>query len=411
MDISLPQQKPYLRYLLFAAGFAVLSGIIYQLSRPLVPAISLAQYPLTAVQQGELTLYSDALGELIARHQRLLTAPAAGVVTEIFYHPGSEVQADTVILRLENPELDLKVIAADNAQQKMQAELTAFDSQQISQLLEQQSRLAEMENQLQQAELELKVNQELAANGIAARIELQRAELKVTQQRQKLQFEQQRYAQFARQQQAEKAHKNLQLAQLQTEYTLLLQQKNNMQLTAGFNGYIQQLEVELGQSISSGQALARVGSQHQLSARILLNQRHTELIQIGSPVIINTRNGQIEGQISRIEALVQNGTVAAEVALPDQLPPGSRPAQHISAKVLLQHQRNALYISQTPGLRPNSTQTLFVQTGAGKAEPRQVQFGELSDRQLLIESGVQANDQLLAYDKPDWQQHPYLTLQ
>ena len=411
MDINLPQQKPYRRYLLIAAGISLVSLLFFQLLRPAVPAISLADYPLTSVQQGELTLYSDALGELIARQQRLLTAPAAGIITEILHRPGSEVAADTVVIRLENPELDLKVIAAANDLQKMQAELTAFDSQQINQLLEQQGRLAELENQLQQAELELKVNQELTANGIAARIELQRAELRVTQQRQKLEFEQKKYAQFARMQQAEKAQKTLQLSQLDGEYQLLLQQQTKMQLTAGISGYLQQLDVELGQSVASGQALARVGSQHELSARIQLNQRHAEQIFIGSPVFIETRGGMIEGQISRIEAVIQNGSIAAEVSLPDQLPAGSRPAQQITAKVLLQHKADALYIRQSPGLRPNSSQILFVKTSANTAEPREVHFGELSDRQLLIEAGLEANEQILAYDKPDWQLHSYLILQ
>jgi len=410
MDINLPQTKPYRRYMLIIAGISLFGMACYQLLRPNVPSVSLLDYPLTTVQMGDLTLYSDALGELIARQQRLLTAPAHGIVTEIWHRPGAEVAADTVILQLENPELDLRVIAAANNVQKMQAELSAFASQQINQLLEQQGKLAELENQLQQAELELRVNQELTAKGIAARIELQRAELRVSQQQQKLAFEQKKYAQFAQLQQAEQAQKALQLTQLQEEHQSLLLQQQQMQLTAGLNGYLQQLDIELGQSVSSGQALARVGSQHQLSARISLNQRHAEQVVIGSPVLIHTRNGIIEGQISRIEAVVQHGSIAAEVSLPDTLPAGSRPLQPITAKVLLQQKKQALFVAQQPGLRPNSEQTVFVKTSAKIAEPRQVRFGELSERQLVIEAGLTANEQILAYDNPHWLAYPHIKL-
>lgn len=411
MDITLPPKVPYRRYALQLSILLLLSGIIYQLFRPTVPVISLAEYPLTRVEQHDLMLYSDALGEFVARHQRLLTAPVSGVVAEIMHRPGSEVQNDTVILRLDNPELDLKVLAATNALQKMQAELIAFDAQQINQLLEQQGRIAELSNQLQQAELELNVNKELAASGIAARIELQRAELRVSQQQQKLEFEQKKFAQFSRLQQAEKSQKLLQLNQLQDEQKLLQQQQQNMLLTAGINGFLQQLDIELGQSVSSGQALAKVGSQHELSARILLNQRHASQIQVGSQVLIDIRNNTIEGSISRIEAVINNGTIAAEVWLPDILPVGSRPFQQINARILLQQKPNALYIPQMPGLKPNTSQTLFVQTANNKAEPREIRFGELSERYLLIEAGVQANENILLYDIPQWQQQPYLILQ
>lgn len=410
MDITLPQTRPYRRYLLIFISVSLLGLASYQLLKPTVPSVSLHDYPLITVQKGDLTLYSDALGELIARQQRLLTAPAQGIVTEIMHRPGAEVAADTVILRLDNPELDLRVAAAANAIQKMQAELSAFASQQINQLLEQQGKLAELQNQLQQAELELRVNQELTEKGIAARIELQRAELRVSQQQQKLAFEQKKYTQFAQLQQAEQAQKTLQLTQLQEEYQLLQQQQQQMQLTAGIHGYLQQLDIELGQSVSNGQALARVGSQHQLSARIYLNQRHAEQVAIGSPVFIQTRNGIIEGQVSRIEALVQHGSIAAEVSLPDNLPTGSRPLQPITAKVLLHQQKQALFVAQQPGLRPNSEQTVFVKTTAKTAEPRLVHFGELSDRQLIIEAGLAENEQILAYDNPHWLAYPYIKL-
>ncbi len=411
MDIKISPKRPYGKYFLFTIGITLCLSLIFTLLRPVVPTVSRQDTAFATVQQADLTLYSDALGELVSRQQRLLTAPASGVIAEILYRPGSEVSEDTVIIRVENPELAQQVITAENALQKMQAELRAFAAQQHSQLLEQQGKLAELENQLAQAELELQVNEELAANGVAARIELQRAGLRVAQQRQRLAFEQQKQTQFALLQEAEFSQKQLQLQQLTSDYQLLAEQLASMHLSAGIAGYLQQLDVELGQSVNKGQPLARVGSQHQLDARIMLNQRHAEQIYIGSPVSIESRFGVIQGHISRIEAVVQQGSILAEVQLPDTLPAGSRPQQKISAKVQLGQKPAALYVIQTPGLRPNSTQRLFVKTSAHRAEAREVQFGELSGRQLLVAGGLSANEQFLALDKPEWQQYPFIKLQ
>jgi HlyD family secretion protein len=340
----------------------------------------------------------------------LLTAPAQGAVIEVLQRPGALVQPDTAVLRLDNPELDLKVQAAASNLKKMQAELSAFHAQQRSELLEQQGYLAELAALLEQAELETNLNMELVERGIAANIELQRAKLRLRQQQQKLDFEQRKFTQFSALQKAELEQKHVQLKQLEEELNLLQKQQYKMLVTAGIAGYLQQLDVELGQSVIQGAALARVGSQQKLSARIYINQRQADQVAVGSSVIIDSRRGLIEGRIHRLEALVENGTVAAEVSLPDDLPAGLRPSLQITASVLLGERSNALYIPQQAGLRPNSSERVFVQGSAGLAQARQVRFGELSNQQLLIESGLEAGERFIAVPSDLWPDQPLLQL-
>lgn len=410
MDIQLPERRPWRIYLL-AAGFSLLFCFgLYQLASPAIPAVSLTEHPLVEVQQSDIALYTDALGELFASQQLLLTAPAQGAVIEVLQRPGALVQPDTAVLRLDNPELDLKVQAAASNLKKMQAELSAFHAQQRSELLEQQGYLAELAALLEQAELETNLNMELVERGIAANIELQRAKLRLRQQQQKLDFEQRKFTQFSALQKAELEQKHVQLKQLEEELNLLQKQQYKMLVTAGIAGYLQQLDVELGQSVIQGAALARVGSQQKLSARIYINQRQADQVAVGSSVIIDSRRGLIEGRIHRLEALVENGTVAAEVSLPDDLPAGLRPSLQITASVLLGERSNALYIPQQAGLRPNSSERVFVQGSAGLAQARQVRFGELSNQQLLIESGLEAGERFIAVPSDLWPDQPLLQL-
>lgn len=410
MDIQLPERRPWRIYLL-AAGFSLLFCFgLYQLASPAIPAVSLTEHPLVEVQQSDIALYTDALGELFASQQLLLTAPAQGAVIEVLQRPGALVQPDTAVLRLDNPELDLKVQAAASNLKKMQAELSAFHAQQRSELLEQQGYLAELAALLEQAELETNLNMELVERGIAANIELQRAKLRLRQQQQKLDFEQRKFTQFSALQKAELEQKHVQLKQLEEELNLLQKQQYKMLVTAGIAGYLQQLDVELGQSVIQGAALARVGSQQKLSARIYINQRQADQVAVGSSVIIDSRRGLIEGRIHRLEALVENGTVAAEVSLPDDLPAGLRPSLQITASVLLGERSNALYIPQQAGLRPNSSERVFVQGSAGLAQARQVRFGELSNQQLLIESGLEAGERFIAVPSDLWPDQSLLQL-
>lgn len=120
---------------------------------------------MRSVEQWDLTLYSNALSQLIAVQQRLLTAPTAGTVVAITHRPGNNLSEDTVTLKLNNPELNHRVQSAEPALQQKRAEITAFNARQQSTLLEQQGVLAELQALVDQAALELNVNQELAANG------------------------------------------------------------------------------------------------------------------------------------------------------------------------------------------------------------------------------------------------------
>lgn len=83
----------------------------------------------------------------------------------------------------------------------------------------------------------------------------------------------------------------------------------------GIFGSLQTLDVELGQSVQLGQSLAKVGSNKELIARLRLPQNQADQIDIGAAVIIDTQKGIISAHITRIETVVTNGSVLAEVVI------------------------------------------------------------------------------------------------
>lgn len=411
MDIQLPKRTPWRGYLALSAAFVLLCYGVYAFRHPAIPVVSTQDYPRQQVQQSDIRLSATALGELFATAQLLLTAPASGTVVAIQQRPGALVDTDTVILRLDNPELDLKVQAAASQLKKLQAEFAAFQARQQSALLDKQGELAELTALRARAALELNLITALRERGVAATVELQRASLQLQQQEQQLNFEQQKFVQFQQLQAAELTQQQEQLKLSAEELQLLQKQQQKMLITAGMAGLLQQLDVELGQSVSQGAALARVGSQQKLSARIYINQRQADQIGIGTPVTVDSRRGLLQGHIERLEAMVVNGTVAAEVSLPEPLPAGLRPSLQITANVQLGERKQALYVTQASGLIPNSTQRVFVLTAAGLAQARTVQFGELSGQQLLIEHGLQPGEHFIAVPPDLWPGQSLLRLQ
>ena len=93
------------------------------------------------------------------------------------------------------------------------------------------------------------------------------------------------------------------------------------------------------------------------------------------------------------------------------LPQYLRPAQPLNARVFLQHLDQATFVKQIPGLMPLSGQTLY-RLSADKQTLEQVEvlFGELSVDQILIKSGVEPGDALIANDFSHRHHYPQLRL-
>ncbi|GHG00443.1 efflux RND transporter periplasmic adaptor subunit [Thalassotalea marina] len=362
------------------------------------------------VKAGPLDIYTQAFGEFASAKERLLTAPAYGKVSEILVRPGAIVSPDTVILTLANPELEQQVSEAQGqlAQQKAQRE--AFKYEQQNERLNYQGRIADIKANIEKYDLELSVNQSLLTLGVASKIELQRATLNLKQEKKRLEFEQEKYAQFVEMQGFQLTQRDIIIEQQQKQVSMLEQRLANMHVTAGIQGTLQSLNVALGESINQGHSIAKVGSDKELIARLRLPQHLADQIDIHAPVIIDSQKGKVTAKIIRIESVVSNGAVMAEAEITGPLTSNARPSLAISAQVFVRHEQNASYIAQAPGLRPRSKQQLFVKNEQNILRQQEVMFGELTQQKLLITSGLKTNDQIVSSDMSEYKHYSTLEL-
>lgn len=397
MEIQLKKNNKRLP-IIGAAVSALLatSYAAYALVSSSVPQVQMEQVEQAQVQIGDVDLYAEAYGELVSRQERLLTAPAQGKVAEVVLRPGAKVTPDSIILRLTNPKLEQELNEAKGELAKQEAEKAKFSYEQQSARLDHQSKIADVEAALAKAELELKVNQELMARGVAASLEVQRAQLDVQLQTKRLKFEQDKYSQLLDIQGFQLAQNDILIDQQASQVALLQQQLDDMHIRAGIQGSLQTLEVSLGESVQLGHSLAKVGSDNDLLARLRIPQRQADGIKTGAQVMIDTQKGKIPAHISRIETLVNDGVVIAEASLDGKLTSNARPALPISARVFMRTQKQANYITQLRGLTPNRKQSVYVMNPDMTAELRDVTFGELSQGKLLVLGGVSHSDTLVS---------------
>ncbi len=411
MKIELKKQTQWKKWLSISLFIVLIAYATFAVSSKATKSIAATAFTLQKTQKGSLDIYSNAYGEFASAKERLLTAPALGKVAEILVRPGTSVIPNTIILKLFNPKLEQEVNQAQGELAQQQAQREAFKYEQQNERLNYLGRIADIEAEIEKAELELSVNENLMTLGVASQIELQRAKLSVKQQTKRLKFETEKYQQFIEMQSYQLTQRDITVTQQKAQVTLLEKQLDNMYVKAGITGSLQTLEVELGQSVQLGESLAKVGSDKELIARLRLPQHQADQIDINAPVIIDTQKGKITAHITRIESVVTSGSVLAEAVINGELTSNARPSLSISAQVFVKRDPQAIFISQVSGLRPRSKQALFVKTTTDLLEQRDVTFGELSQGKLIITHGLNVGDEIVATDISQYNQFNQLTIE
>src|SRR6218665_3561808 len=146
MDIARPELKlrKRRRQLLIGAGLGILviaaaAGIMAL--GPAMPSVERSSVLIDTVKRGELLREVRGPGTLVPKEIRWIAAETSARVERILVKPGAEVQPDTVILELNNPEVDDQLLAAKSALTASQSDLAAKRTELRSRLLDQQSSL------------------------------------------------------------------------------------------------------------------------------------------------------------------------------------------------------------------------------------------------------------------------------
>ena len=402
MDIKLKKQRSF-RSVWLSLGIVMLAGLAVASSQyESVPEVQLSALSVLPVEQGPLNLSTQAFGALYSVEEVMLTAQARGKVTAIYVRPGAAVTPDTVVLALDNMDLSQQLADAEANLASHKADLQSFIHQQRNDRLDSQGNIADTEAQLEKARLNLEVYRELAERGVSAKLEILRAELDVKQLAKKLEFDQEKFGLFVKMQALQLQKQQIELQQYEQQVSLLTRQVANLQVKAGIQGTLQSLDVELGQNVPMGESLGKVGSDQALVARLRVPQQQADQIALGAGVLVETRKGSMKGLVNRIESVVTNGNVLAEVSLEGPLPADARPATQVNAHILKRVLPQALYVEQAAGLGADTQLERFVIDVNGQVSKRTIAFGDSSRGKLVVLSGLKMHEQLIAQMPKDW---------
>jgi HlyD family secretion protein len=363
------------------------------------------------VKQGDLALQVEGYGKLKSKEQRLLSAPANAIVEEILLKPGALVTANSVILRLSNPEVGQQVKDAHRELNTYKTNILQLGLNQQREILTHQADQEGLMSQLEIATLKVEAEQKLVLRGIISGITFKRSQLDHRQLSRRIEIEQKRLLQLNEVHLKELEIAQDKIEQQQEQVTVIQERFDKLSVKAGIKGVVQNLRVELGQSVAMGEQLALVGSIDTLYAMLNISQSQVALVELNQAVVIDTRGGTIHGEVIRINPVVTQGSIAVEVELNSALPSNARPELNVDGVISTGLLINATYIKKPVNATAGMRATLFKLSNERKqAEQVEVTYGQESGEYIQLVSGAKVAETFVLSDMSRWQEMLVVTI-
>ena len=402
-----------IRQAAYAGGALALLLVTLGLSRlkPAAPSVDRSGVLIDAVKRGPMLREVRGLGTLVPEDVRWIPAAAEGRVERILIYPGSMVKADSVILELSNPELELQALDAESQLRQAEAQYTELKVRLQSQQLDQRAAAAKVQADFEQAKMQADTNSELARQGLIADLTRKLSDVAARELGNRNTIEQERLSIASEAVEAQLAVQRALVAQRRAEAHLRRSQVKALAISPGIAGMLQVVPVEQGQRVSVGTNLARVAVPDKLKAVIRVPETQAKDVLYGQKATVDTRNGFVEGKVSRIDPAAQNGTVTVDVALEGTLPAGARPDLTVDGTIELERLTDIVYVSRPAQAQPNGTVGLFKLDPDGVGATRvKVGLGRSSVSTIEVTSGLVPGDQVVLSDTSAWDAYDRIRL-
>jgi len=416
MDIlrqGIAEKKRRNRWLMIAAGVVAVAAVTVALAGldPAAPTVDRDTVWIGTVDRGDFERQVRGHGTLVPESLRWIQARTTGRVEVVHVKPGHRVEADGIILELSNPEITRSAIDAENALRRAEAEFESLRMTLISSELDQRARVAELDAEYTRVTLEAEANRELNEKGLISEIALRSSEAMARALATQQEIEAQRLEMNPKANRAFLAAKQAEVEQHRALYRLRADQLDALAVRAGIAGVVQEVPVEIGQQVATGTMLAKVAEPTRLQAELRVPATRARDVRPGQTVSVDTRNGIVEGTVTRVDPSVQEGSVMVEVRLDGSLPEGARPDMAVDGAIQIEQLTNVLYMGRPVQAQEKATIGLYRLENDGEHAIRvSVMLGSSSVDTIEIVKGLHEGDQVILSDTSRWDDNERIRL-
>jgi len=416
MDIQRPSNaraKKIRRIVYGTVALMLLGGVTYGLSKlkPAAPKVDANTIWSDTVKRGPMVRDVRGLGTLVPEDIRWIAAQTDAHVDKWVLRPPAVVHPNSIIMELSDPTVQKDALDAEYQLKGSEADYQNIKVQVNSDLMSQKATEASVRSDYEQAKIQHDTDVKLVKDGLTSQLIEEQSRVKAEQLAIRLQLETERTKIATDSANAKLAAQQAKIDQMKALYQLKESQLEALHVRAGIDGVLQLLPVDVGQHVTPGMNLARVADPKKLRAEVKIAETQAKDVAPGQKATIDTRNGIVNGHVSRVDPSVINGTVTVDVTIDDPLPPGARPDLSVDGTIILENLRDVLYVGRPVHGQADSTIGLFkIDADGSEATRVNVKLGRSSVNTIEILDGLKVGDKVILSDMSAWDQYDRIKL-
>ena len=410
MDIARPEFKTQKRRRQMIVGAIVLMAVVavtigVSRLKPAAPTVERGTVWTDTVKRGPMVRQVRGIGSLVPTQESVRQIPAEteATVVRIRVLPGSQVEADTILLEMINSQTEQAAVDAQLQLKAAQAEYQSLRVRLESDLMNQKAGAATVNADHNQAQRQAETDKALYELGVISGLAYKGSKGKADELTTRDDLETQRLTANQKAIESQMAQQQAKVEQMRVLAQLKQKQLDALKVRAGIKGVLVDLPLQVGQHVLPGIMLAKVVEPDHLMATIKIAETQARDVQIGQPASVDTHNGVVAGTVMRVDPAVQNGTVTVDLKLTGELPKGARPDLSVDGTVDLERLDNVLYVGRPAFGQESSTISLFKLCPDGQEALRvPVKVGRASVNSIQVIEGLHEGDTVILSDMSRW---------
>jgi len=401
------RSKKRKRILVSIVAVLAIGGITLGVSKlkPAPPTVEFSTLWPDKVKRGSMLRQTHGLGSLVPTPEAItaISAMTDATVERIIVLAGIPVKADTVIMELANPQIVQEAADADQQLKAAEADYMNTKAKVNSDLGQLKQEAATVKADYEDAKRTADSNRELVKIGVLSEQTLKTSMGKEEELATRYKIEQDRIALSEKAMETQLAASQAKIDQMHALSQFKHKQLDALRVRAGIPGFVEEVDVQVGQRAPQGTILAKVVQPEHLKAALKIPETQAKDVEPGQVAEIDTHNGVIPGKVIRIDPAAQNGTFTVDVQLEGELPKGARPDLSVDGTITMEKLNDVLYVGRPAFGQEKSTVGMFRIEPDGKTAVRvPVELGRSSVNSIEIVRGLKEGDEVILSDMSRW---------
>ena len=358
--------------------------------------VSKDELTIGEVRRAEFKDYMRTSGQVVPIQIVQVSPEEGGIVMEKVVEEGTVVHKGDVIVRLNNSNLDLQIL---NAEAELAEKQNLLRNTQIAM---QQDRL---KNQTEQAQLDMDTqrkqrtyeqNRRLYQEKLISKEDYVKSQedYQLSARKRQLVVKRLKQDSLYRTVQMDQMEDNLQ--NMRRNVVLVRQRKDKLEVRSAIDGELGLLDVELGQSVQSGQKIGQINDLSDYKVQAQIDEHYIDRVRQGLTATFQRGDKQYQLQVRKVYPEVREGKFRCDFIFRGERPENIRTGQTYYIDLELGQPEQAIIIPRGTFFQTTGGQWIFVLSSDGsKAYRRQIRVGRQNPQHYEVLEGLEPGERVV----------------